>query len=42
VPTLKQDRYLAPDLEKAARFVTTHDLVEATGIDALIDLRSAA
>ena len=42
VPALTQDRYLAPDLEKAAGFIASGEIAKATGVDTLIELRSAA
>jgi histidine ammonia-lyase len=42
VPPLVEDRYLAPDLEKAAGFVASGEIVEATRIGTLIGLRSPA
>ena len=42
VPSLGQDRYMAPDLEKAAGFVTSRDIVVAAGAETLIGLGSAA
>jgi histidine ammonia-lyase len=42
VPALKQDRYMAPDLEQAARFVASRDIVDATGAATLIELGRAA
>jgi len=42
VPSLGQDRYMAPDLEKAAGFVTSRDIVVAAGAETLIALGSAA
>jgi histidine ammonia-lyase len=42
VPTLAEDRYLAPDLETAAGFIASHAVVEAANFATLIDLRSPA
>lgn len=42
VPSLGQDRYIAPELEKAARFVTSGEIVAAAGAEDLIALRAAA
>ncbi len=40
VPPLDQDRYLAPDIGKAADFVSSREIVAATGSDRLIELGS--
>jgi histidine ammonia-lyase len=40
IPSLDQDRYMAPDLEKAAIFIRSNDIVAAAGAGGLIALGS--
>jgi histidine ammonia-lyase len=42
IPALAEDRYLAPDLEKAAGLIATRTIVEAANLSPLIELRGVA
>jgi histidine ammonia-lyase len=42
VPALEADRYMAPDLELAARLITSRELVAVASVDSLITLGEAA